>query len=267
MSGARAGARTCAPAASVWPCRSGFVSAADSDARAHARAAARKTPASAREGRSAFESAAHSGVCSPRARAHSPLARGAARLTPARALLRRAAARLLPPEPPPAPALPLPLAALALPLAALRRRHPNQYRCRQSMEESTAECAVARSRLRRRPRVAAWTTCDQERWSAQLPPYSRLFLGLTHRKCRQEMEALRSSEKAGALEVHFRCNCTGLGPRAAQTTGAPKTSTFGSVNSSTAKRTPSRPRPESFMPPYGKLSTRSIGVSLMSTPP
>lgn len=37
--------------------------------------------------------------------------------------------------------------------------------------------------------------------------------------------------------------------RTAQVGGGAKISTFGSVNSSTAKRTPSRPIPESFMPP------------------
>ena len=39
------------------------------------------------------------------------------------------------------------------------------------------------------------------------------------------------------------------------------------VISSQAKRTPSRPRPESLFPPYGMWSTRKIEVSLIMTPP
>ena len=169
MSDARAAHRSCARAASARPCRSGFASGAWFDARARVRAAAQRTAASARGCRSVFVNAASWNACSPRALALgcSMPARAAAR-----ALLRRERA------------------------APLRRRHPNQYRCRQwTAESKAAECAVARSRLRRLPRRAAWTTCDQERWSAQLPPYSRLFLGLTHRKCRQAMEAFGSSEK------------------------------------------------------------------------
>jgi hypothetical protein len=40
-----------------------------------------------------------------------------------------------------------------------------------------------------------------------------------------------------------------------------------SVISSMAKRMPSRPKPESFRPPYGMLSTRKLGMSLIMTPP
>src|SRR5690606_25877968 len=41
----------------------------------------------------------------------------------------------------------------------------------------------------------------------------------------------------------------------------------GSVKCSTAYRTPSRPIPESFVPPYGMLSTRKDGASFKITPP
>ena len=41
----------------------------------------------------------------------------------------------------------------------------------------------------------------------------------------------------------------------------------GSVISSIAYRTPSRPKPEAFTPPYGKLSMRSDGASFTITAP
>lgn len=53
-------------------------------------------------------------------------------------------------------------------------------------------------------------------------------------------------EQPGRLEP-FRLGAI----RPPQAGGDARIRTFGSVNSSTAKRTPSRPIPESFMPPYG----------------
>jgi len=41
----------------------------------------------------------------------------------------------------------------------------------------------------------------------------------------------------------------------------------GSVISSIANRRPSRPKPESFDPPYGIWSARNADTSLMMTPP
>jgi hypothetical protein len=261
-SGAPAAARTYARAALARPCRSGFVRAAGFDAGVLALAAAPRTAASVRAGRSAFVSVGRWGVCSLRALVCSgppPTARRKwlparprlARPKPVLTLLRLAR---------PKPVLALLRRARSKPMllrratrreqATLRRRRPNQYRCRQSMEESRgAGCAAARSRWRRQPRVAAWMTCDQERPRARLPPYSRLSLGLTHRKCRQAMEAFRSSETARRASRATPVHLYDQRSRAAQTAGAPKIRTFGSVNSSTAKRTPSRPRPESFMPP------------------
>jgi len=45
------------------------------------------------------------------------------------------------------------------------------------------------------------------------------------------------------------------------------TSNLGSVMSSIAYRKPSRPRPESFTPPYGMWSMRKLGTSPAITPP
>jgi kynurenine formamidase len=45
------------------------------------------------------------------------------------------------------------------------------------------------------------------------------------------------------------------------------TTNFISVISSTAYLIPSLPVPLSFTPPYGMLSTRNVGISLISTPP
>ena len=45
------------------------------------------------------------------------------------------------------------------------------------------------------------------------------------------------------------------------------TSSLRSVMSSIEYRSPSRPRPESFTPPYGIWSTRKLGTSPAITPP
>jgi len=95
--------------------------------------------------------------------------------------------------------------------------------------------------------VAPKTTVP-ERSRAPIPPYSRHPLGLIHSKWGQAWP--RVPRQMSMLELFSATKEPFDSGRAHnQPAGGARIKTFGSLNSSTAKRTPSRPSPESFMPP------------------
>jgi hypothetical protein len=135
--------------------------------------------------------------------------------------------------------------------------HPNPYRCLLLMAGWRA-VACARAVAGSKPAGAARKTCVLERLRALLPPYSRRYSGLTHAQFGQVWSLFEQPDDLRAFLEPFRLNAIAVGTaqkaspkNAVYTGGAAKIRTFGSVNSSTAKATPSRPMPESFMPPYG----------------
>jgi hypothetical protein len=93
--------------------------------------------------------------------------------------------------------------------------------------------------------VAPKTTVP-ERSRAPIPPYSRRLLGLIHSKWGQALPADHCEKSVlGTLQCEERA----AGHARGYMGGGARIKTLGSLNSSTAKRTPSRPNPESFMPP------------------